>query len=54
MSREQNLATQERMGEVLNSGKFDGLTEVFAPNVVDHDPAPDQGPGVEGFQGRVT
>jgi steroid delta-isomerase-like uncharacterized protein len=50
MSREQNLATQERLGEAVNSGNLEALTEVFAPNVVDHDPAPDQGPGPEGFQ----
>lgn len=50
MSREQNLATQERLGEAVNSGNLDALTEVFAPNVVDHDPAPDQGSGPEGFQ----
>lgn len=50
MTREQNLATQERLGEAVNSGNLDALTEVFAPNVVDHDPAPDQGSGPEGFQ----
>lgn len=50
MSREQNLATQERLGEAVNAGNLDALTEVFAPNVVDHDPAPDQAAGPEGFQ----
>ncbi|CAN5860339.1 hypothetical protein BH18ACT7_BH18ACT7_13530 [soil metagenome] len=50
MSREQNLATQERLGAAINEGNLDALTEVFAPGVVDHDPAPDQGPGPEGFQ----
>lgn len=50
MSREQNLTTQERLGEAINSGNLDAFTEIFAPNVVDHDPAPDQGPGPEGFQ----
>lgn len=50
MSREQNLATQQLLGDIVNAGEFDRLGEVFAPDVVDHDPAPDQGPGVEGFQ----
>lgn len=50
MTREQNLATQERLGAAINEGNLDALTEVFAPGVVDHDPAPDQGPGPEGFQ----
>lgn len=50
MSREQNLAAQQLLGEIVNAGEFDRLDEVFAPDVVDHDPAPDQGPGVEGFQ----
>lgn len=50
MSREQNVAAQERMGEAVNSGNLDAVAEVFAPNVIDHDPAPDQGPGPEGFK----
>jgi len=50
MSREENTATQERLGAAVNSGDLDVLDDVFAPNVVDHDPAPDQGPGPAGFK----
>lgn len=44
-----NLNAQQRMGEGINSGNLAVLNEVMAPRVVDHDPAPDQGPGPEGF-----
>lgn len=48
-SKQANLEAQQKLGESVNSGKLDGLKQVMAPNVVDHDPAPDQGPGPEGF-----
>lgn len=50
MSREDNIAAQERLGEIVNSGELDRIGEVFAEDVVDHDPAPDQGPGAEGIK----
>ncbi len=37
------------MGEAINTGKLDILKEVMAPNIVDHDPAPDQEKGPGGF-----
>lgn len=49
MGKEQNIATQKKMGEAINSGKLEVLNEVFARNVKDHDPAPDQGDGPQGF-----
>ena len=49
MSKEANIATQKKMGEIINSYDFGKLTEVFAPGVKDHDPADDQGPGPQGF-----
>ncbi len=49
MSKEQNIATQKKMGEAVNSGHLDVLHEVFAADVKDHDPAADQGSGPEGF-----
>jgi predicted ester cyclase len=48
MSREQNLQAQSRLGELLAAKDVDHLHEVFHENVVDHDPAPGQAPGVEG------
>ena len=51
MSREENLAAQERFGaEVANGGNIDAIDELVSEDFVDHDPAPDQGPGVAGFK----
>lgn len=49
MSKEANIATAKKMGEAVNSGDLDKFHQIFAPDVVDHDPAPDQGKGPEGF-----
>ena len=49
MSIEQNLETNKRLGEAVSTGNLEVLNEIFAPNVVDHDPAPDQGSGPKGF-----
>jgi steroid delta-isomerase-like uncharacterized protein len=50
MAREENIAAQERFAEGVNSGNFDVFDEVVDRDVVDHDPAPDQGPGPEGYK----
>lgn len=50
MPRDVNMAAQERLAELINSGDIDSLDEVFADDVVDHDPAPNQGPGPNGFR----
>lgn len=49
MSRADNLATQERLGNAVNSGDLQQLHEIFALDVVDHDPAPGQKGGPEGY-----
>ena len=49
MSQEANIATAKRMGEAINKGNLEEFHDIFAPGVVDHDPAPDQGKGPEGF-----
>jgi steroid delta-isomerase-like uncharacterized protein len=49
MSKEQNLETQQRFGEAVNSGNLQELHDLMSPRVVDHDPAPDQLPGPAGF-----
>ena len=54
MSKEQNIATQQRMGEAVNSGNLDILDEIMAPDVLDHDPAPEQGGGPQGFKDFFT
>ncbi|WP_119070251.1 ester cyclase [Rubrobacter indicoceani] len=50
MPREANIKAQERFGEAVNTGNFDIFDEVVAPDAVDHDPAPGQGRGPEGFK----
>ncbi|GAB3830363.1 ester cyclase [Pontibacter rugosus] len=49
MSKENNIKTQQEFGEAVNSGNLEKFKELMSPNVEDHDPAPDQGPGPEGF-----
>lgn len=50
-TREANIATQERAAELINSGNVDAAVEaMFAEHAVDHDPAPGQSPGREGFR----
>lgn len=51
MSAEQNIKIQQRWGEeVASQGKLEVLDEILADDFADHDPAPDQGPGVEGLK----
>jgi steroid delta-isomerase-like uncharacterized protein len=54
MAKEDNIAAQEKLGEGLNDGNLDIIDEVFAEEVKDHDPAPDQRPGPEGFKDFFT
>ena len=49
MSKQDNIATTQRLGEAVNSGNLDAFHEVFAPSAIDRDPASDQAPGPEGF-----
>ncbi len=50
MSREQNVAAQEKFGQAANTGNFELFDEVVAPDAVDNDPAPGQRRGPEGFK----
>ncbi|MDQ6745371.1 MAG: ester cyclase [Actinomycetota bacterium] len=54
MSKEDNVAAQERLAENINSGNIDVAVESFATDAVDHDPAPGQGAGREGFKAFFT
>jgi steroid delta-isomerase-like uncharacterized protein len=49
MSKESNIEAQKKMGEAINKGNLEKLREIMAADVKDHDPAPDQGKGVDGF-----
>lgn len=51
MTREANVAAQEKAAQHLNAGRIDAAVDtLFAENCVDHDPAAGQGPGREGFR----
>src|ERR1700712_3515427 len=50
MSKESNIQATERFGELVNTGRFDAFPEVVAPNCHDHDPAPGQHRGPEGYK----
>ena len=49
-----NVAATKRFGEIVNTGELDAFPEVVAQGCVDNDPAPDQGPGPEGFKTFFT
>lgn len=49
MSTTENVSTQERLAAAINSGDLEALHTIFADDVLDHDPAPEQGSGPGGF-----
>ena len=54
MSRETSIQATEKFGELVNVGRFDAFPEVVAPDCHDHDPAPGQHMGPEGYQAFFT
>ncbi|GAA4673579.1 ester cyclase [Frondihabitans cladoniiphilus] len=50
MSKDKNVATQERIGEILTAKDVSRLGEGFHQNVVDHDPVPGAPAGLAGIQ----
>lgn len=54
MSQQENIAVQQSFGEAVNSGNLSALRDIVAPDAVDHDPAPNQGMGPEGFIAYFT
>ncbi|MFF9158225.1 ester cyclase [Streptomyces sp. NPDC014846] len=50
MSQQTNIAAQTAFGEAVVAGDLDALDVIVAPNAVDHDPAPGQGPGPDGYE----
>ena len=54
MSRETSIHATEKFGELVNGGRFDAFPEVVAPDCHDHDPAPGQHMGPEGYQAFFT
>lgn len=50
MTRERNVRTVRLLLELVNRQAFDRLDEVYAHDLVDHDPAPEHGGGFDGVQ----
>ncbi|MGY0063654.1 ester cyclase [Streptomyces sp. LZ34] len=50
MSRETNIAAQTAFAEAVGKGDLDAFEHVVALDSVDHDPAPGQVPGPEGYK----
>ncbi|THH36488.1 ester cyclase [Neolewinella litorea] len=44
-----NLEVQKQFGEAVNTGQLEKIRDLVAQDVKDHDPAPMQGPGPQGF-----
>ncbi len=49
-----NVAAQQAFGEAVNTGNLDAFDDLVAPDSVDHDPAPGQGPGPDGYKAFFT
>lgn len=49
MSKEANIEVQKKFGEAINSGNLEQLRDLISDEVKDHDPAPNQGPGAQGY-----
>lgn len=54
MSKEVNSKALGKFAEAVNSGNFAAFDEVVAPDCIDHDPAPGQVPGPEGYRTFFT
>ncbi|WP_317441140.1 ester cyclase [Streptomyces collinus] len=50
MAQQTNIAAQTAFGEAVVTGDLDALDEIVAPDALDHDPAPGQGPGPDGYK----
>jgi steroid delta-isomerase-like uncharacterized protein len=49
MGVEENKKAQEKFGEAINSGNLEKIRNLVSQDVKDHDPAPNQSPGPQGY-----
>jgi steroid delta-isomerase-like uncharacterized protein len=49
MSQDHNIELQKKFGAAAQSGSFDQFFELVAPDCIDHDPAPGQVAGPQGY-----
>ena len=54
MSKEANLATLGKFAEAVNTGNFDLFKEAVSTENIEHDPAPGQVAGPEGYRMLFT
>lgn len=54
MAQQANIAAQTAFAEAVVTGDLDALDEIVAPNSVDHDPAPRQVQGPEGYKAMFS
>lgn len=47
--KEENKKLQQQFGEAVNKGNLEKLRDLVAEDVKDHDPAPNQSPGPQGY-----
>lgn len=52
--KKSNISAQEKFGEAINRGNLEAFDELVATNSRDHDPAPHQAPGPEGYKAFFT
>lgn len=49
MGKESNIEAQQKFGDAINSGNLEQLRDLVSDDVKEHDPAPNQGPGAQGY-----
>jgi steroid delta-isomerase-like uncharacterized protein len=54
LSKEANAAALSKFAEAVNTGSYQLFRDVVASDCVDHDPAPGQVPGPDGYQSLFT
>lgn len=49
MNKQDNIDKQKQFGEAINSGNFEAFNDLVATDSIDHDPAPGQTAGPDGY-----
>lgn len=54
MSAQENKAMVHRIEEAVAKGDLEALDDLYAADMVDHNPFPEQAPGLEGLKQKVS
>jgi steroid delta-isomerase-like uncharacterized protein len=49
MSKQENITAQQQFGEAVNTGNLEKLRDLVAEDCIEHDPAPNQAAGPDGY-----